>query len=97
MLTILVEYLKLYLLDNVAYNQIPIQQEKDQWPVLMYCLVQTLYVQELHSTSRGGCHLCSTNNVDTIPGYGVFVWFIHYFVGDGLKWATEKCYKYLTT
>ena len=35
MLSILLEYLKLYLLDDVAYSQIPIQQEKDQCPMLM--------------------------------------------------------------
>ena len=35
MLTILKEYLKLYLLDDVAYSQTLIRQEKDWCPMLM--------------------------------------------------------------
>ena len=54
--TILLEYLKLYLLDDVAYNQTLIQQVKGQCLVLVLCLVQTLNAQELHTTSYGSNH-----------------------------------------
>ena len=96
MLTILLEYLKLYLLDDVAYNQTPIQQEKNQCLMLMQCLMQTLHSQELYTTSRGGCHLRSTNNADTIPMYGVFVRFTHHFVGNRLNWDKDKCLEGVT-